>query len=110
MQNVDMEVSGSRVIIDFSRTGLSVETLMSRAQEVLPLLYALLSADDIWFKLEGDDLAARERGCLAMNMMCQSAMHSATKRAELLRVIADGSRSVRDQGFPEFEDGHSLDV
>lgn len=34
MQNVDMEVSGSRATIDFARTGLNVETLMERAQEV----------------------------------------------------------------------------
>ena len=110
MQNVDMEVCGSRVTIDFARTGLNVETLMDRAQEVLPLLHALLSADDTWLKLAGDDLAARERGCLAMNMMCQGATQSATKRAELLRAIADGSESISDHGFPEFEDGQSLDV
>lgn len=110
MQSVDMEVSGSRVTIDFTRTGLNVETLMERAQEVLPLLHALLSADDTWIKLTGGDLAARERGFLAMNMICQAATQSATKRAELLRTIADGSQSISDHGFPEFEDGQSLDV
>lgn len=110
MQSVDMEVSGSRVTIDFTRTGLNVETLMERAQQVLPLLHALLSADDTWTKLTGGDLAARERGFLAMNMICQAATQSATKRAELLRTIADGSQSISDHGFPEFEDGQSLDV
>ena len=110
MQNVDMEVSGSRVIIDFTRTGMNMETLMERVQEVLPLLYALLSADDTWLKLAGDDLVARERGCLAMNMMCQGATQSATKRAELLREIAGGSKSISDHGFPEFEEGQSLYV
>jgi hypothetical protein len=110
MQNVDMEVAGSRVTIDFTRTRLNVETRMDRAQEVLPLTYALLSADDTWLKLTGDDLAARAHGCLAMNMICEGATQSATKRAELLMAIADGSEAIADHGFPEFEDGHSLDV
>jgi len=110
MQNVDLEVAGSRVTIDFARTGLSVETLGDRAREVLPLLHALIAADDTWLKLTGDNLAARERGCLAMNMMCQGATLSATKRAELLRAIADGSESIADHGFPEFEGRQSLDV
>lgn len=105
-----MEVAGSRVVIDFARTGLNVETLMDRAQEVLPLLYALMLADDTWLKLTGDDLAARERGCLAMNMICQGATQSATNCAELLMAIADGSETIADHGFPEFEDGQSLDV
>lgn len=42
MKDVDIEVGGSRVIIDFGRTGLNTESLAERAKEVLPLLHALL--------------------------------------------------------------------
>lgn len=110
MEDVDIEVAGSRVTIDFARAGLNMETLGERAREVLPLLKALLSADDAWLSLSGEELSARERGCLAMNMMCQGATQSATKRAELLQAIADGRESIADHGFPEFEGGQSLDV
>ena len=110
MKDVDLEVAGSRVAIDFGRTGLNTETLEQRAREILPLLLAMVSADDAWLRLTGRELTARERGCLAMNMMCQSATQSATKRAELLQAIADGSESIADHGFPEFADGQFLNV
>lgn len=110
MKDVDVEVAGSRLAIDFGRTGLNVETLEERVQQVLPLLHALLSADDAWLKLSGEDLASRARGCMAINMKCQAATQLATKRAELLLAIADGSESIADYGFPEFEGGQSLDV
>ncbi|PKQ10556.1 MAG: hypothetical protein CVT70_19005 [Alphaproteobacteria bacterium HGW-Alphaproteobacteria-1] len=110
MRDIDMEVTDARVIIDFARTGLTTETLVARVREVLPLLCALLSADDAFFKLSEDELAVRERGYLAINMMCQGATQKATSWAELLQAIADGSESIADHGFPEFEGGQSLDV
>lgn len=110
MQDIDVNVTGSRVAIDFARTDLNTETLSDRLHEVLPLLYALLSADDAWFKLTDTERALRDRGILATNMICQGATQNAIQWAELLNSIVDGSESIANHGFPEFESGRSIDV
>lgn len=110
MRGVAVEVVGSRVVLDFSGTDLCVETLTERTHEILPLLYALMLADSCWLKLSDDELDTRGRGCAAINMMCQQATINATKMADLLRAIADGSETIADHGFPEFGGVSALDV
>jgi hypothetical protein len=110
MRDIELKVNGARVTIDFTHANLSTETLLERAEEILPLLSSLIEADDACLKLTSGDLANRLRGCLAMNMMCQHATQKAIEQAILLRKIADGSEAIADHGFPEFSDGQSLDV
>lgn len=103
MKDVHVEVTGARVTIDFAHACLNTDTLSVRVREVLPLLKALLSADDAWLKLSSVGLETRQRACLAMDMMCQAATQSATNRAKLLEAVANGSESIANQGFPEFD-------
>lgn len=110
MQGVSTSVQGACLTIDFSGSGLNLETLQERASEVLPLLHALLSADTVLSRLDVDTLEKRGRGFLAIDMMCQGAIHEACGQAELLMDIATGTASVAHHGFPEFADGRSLDV
>ncbi|OOY04578.1 hypothetical protein BMI87_10165 [Thioclava sp. F28-4] len=110
VKKVDLEVTGSRLVIDFKRTDLSTETLLERAEEVLPLLIALISADDTLCRLTDEEFAERDRAWQAMDLMCQAATQSATRRAELLEAIASGKESIAAHGFPEFSGEKSVDV
>lgn len=105
MLDVDIEVTGSCITIDFGRTGLHIATLKHRAEEVLPLLFSLVSADDTWLNLSEEEQLSRTRAWLAMDMMCQAATLNATRGAELLGSIAGGEESIADHGFPEFASG-----
>jgi hypothetical protein len=97
-------VSGSQITIDFANTSLDLKTLLERTEEMLPLLHALISADEAWFKLNNNEKVLRGRGYVTMNMLCQSATQIATEKAKLLKAIADGSELIEDHGFPEYDD------
>jgi hypothetical protein len=104
MQDIDININGTRVTIDFSHSGLSASTLDERLADVIPLLCALLSADDTWIELNADEVASRNRGCIAINMLCQASINNAKKYAELLQKIANGRELISNHGFPEFSD------
>jgi hypothetical protein len=105
MEDIRFEVDGRRLIVDFSQTGLSFETVRDRASEVLPLLAALLAADGIWQGLAESDQQKRARAYAAMNMVCQARIIAAVRQAELLAAITAGDASIADHGFREFQDG-----
>lgn len=110
MQGIVTSHEGSRVTIDFGSSGLNCETLRERVDEVVPLLHALLYADGVLSELPTEDLSERMIGYLAMDMVCQAAIQRAIAQAAVLREIADGSASIADHGFPEFEGGMPTDV
>lgn len=110
MEDVYVEVAGTRVTIDFASLCLNTETLTERVSEILPLLKALIYADDAWLNLSGVELATRERACIAMDMMCQEATQSATNRAKLLEAVANGSESIANHGFRDLDFGQDLSV
>lgn len=110
MQDINIEVAEDRVIIHLGEAGLNNQSIVQRVDEILPLLRALLSADDAFVKLSEEEFFERDRGCMAVNMRCQFSIQEATRQAELLKAIADGSESISDHGFPEFEGDQTLDV
>jgi hypothetical protein len=105
MEDIRFEVDGPRLIVDFSQTGLSLETVEDRARDVFPLLAALLAADGVWQNLTASDQQERLRGYAAMNMVCQARIIAAVRQAELLAAITAGDASIADHGFPEFQNG-----
>lgn len=110
MQDIDLKVTGATVTIDFGRAAINVETLEERTHEVLSLLSNLLLADSVWQNLTDSEREGRLNAWAAMGMMVQSDLQTANKRAKLLVAIADGSESISNHGFPEFQDGQLLDV
>jgi hypothetical protein len=104
IQGVSIMVAGSQITLDFTATCLNLKTLLERTEEILPLLHALVSADDTWFDLTNSEILLRGRAYVTMNMLCQSAMQIATQKARLLKSIADGSEKIADHGFPEFDE------
>jgi len=110
MEPFEVIVADSRVTINFACVSQSPETLVERINDILPLLQALLSADEAWLGISDDEYAARARGWLAIDMMCKMDIQAATQRAKLLKSIADGAETIGDHGFPEFEDGESFNV
>ncbi|PZQ96113.1 MAG: hypothetical protein DI533_16870 [Cereibacter sphaeroides] len=110
MHDIDIEISSYRLTLDFSRTGLSVVSLADRANEVLPLLYALVLADDAKSSLSDEQFADRQTGCMAMDLMCQAAIRGATGRAAMLLAVTEGTASISELGFPEFEGDAPIEV
>lgn len=110
MQEINIEVAEDRLVIHLGQIGLNNKSLMQRVDEVLPLLRALVSADHASEKLSEEEFFERGRGCMAISMRCQFLIQEATRQAELLRKIADGSETISDHGFPEFDGGPIIDV
>lgn len=105
MTEVPIEIHNSLLQIDFGQTGLALGTLPTRVRELLPLLLELLAADDTWQSLSDPEKHLRRRGFAAIDMMCETTILAAFKKAELLRAIAGGFADISDHGFPEFADG-----
>jgi hypothetical protein len=109
MPDVDLEVSGKRVVIDFRRLAPGSEALAERVRDVLPVLIALVSADSAWRSLTEEERRLRANARSAIDMKTQATLLFAQAQAELLVAIIDGSESIADHGFPEFLDGQSQD-
>lgn len=102
MLNVDVEVIGTRVILDFCRLMPDSETLAERVREVLPLLVFLISADNAWRNLSDEDRVLRMHAAAAIDMKTQAVLLAAQAQAELQVAVIDGRLSIAEHGFPEF--------
>lgn len=109
MQEIDLRVVGTSVVIDFGALATGVE-LEERTREVLPVLSGLLAADAAWLALTEHERDLRAYARAAIDLTLQAALAAAAARTELLIAIIDGSASVADHGFPEFADGRCDDV
>lgn len=110
MQDVDLKVIGPRVTLDFGRTKLNSNSLEERSRELLPLLFSLVSADSAWANRSVDEQDRYHQAYNAQNMVYQAALYATMQRAGLLIAIADGSESIADHGFPEFQENREFDV
>lgn len=110
MKNTILVATDGCVTIDFRDAEINESTLTQRTEEVLPLLHALILADQNFQKLSERDYSERGRAYMAMNMLCQFTVQKAIKQADLLRAIVDGSESISDHGFPEFDGDRVIDV
>lgn len=104
-----LEVTGMRVVIDLGHLATDSEAFFERVQDVLPILVALVSADGAWQGLTHEDRHRRAPASMAMEMKSQAALLAAKVQAELQVAIIEGRQFIADHGFPEFQDGRSLD-
>jgi hypothetical protein len=110
MQDISVSVVEGRVHLDCSGFGLEDEVIYDELMVLVPLLERLLTADRTRDLLDDDVVADRLRGILAQDMVVQASVTAAVRQANLLIDIAAGKASIRDHGFPEFQDGREIDV
>lgn len=109
MYNIDLEVLGTKVVIDFGSMEPDSEALCERVKEVLPILAALISVDSAWQSLTDDSRHLRALAAMAMEMKSQTAILAAKAQVDLQIEIIKGNQSIADHGFPEFADAQNHD-
>jgi hypothetical protein len=100
---IDLRQEGLLLTLDFYAVGLDEATVSDLAEEFIPILEARSRALLAFEQLEGSELAKRQSGILAQNMICQASMNAALGQYELLEQIILGEAKIADHGFPEFQ-------
>ena len=103
MDDFELEVNGTRVVIDFARCACDAEAFADRIKDILPILRALVTADNSWHRLTDDERSYRQRSRLAMEMKLQAYLLATKRQADLVAAVIEGSESISSNGFPEFE-------
>jgi hypothetical protein len=102
-RKIDPRQEGLLLILDFHAAGIGEAVVSDLAEEFIPILEARLRALLAFEQLESSELAKRQSGILAQNMICQASVNAALGQYELLAQIILGEEKIADHGFPEFQ-------
>lgn len=74
-----------------------------RLGEIETMLREILSFDEVVAQLSESDLVRLQPAVAAMDLKYQTIVNAATHQARSANNVADGSESISDHGFPEFD-------
>lgn len=81
---------------------VNVDFMRERLTEVEAILREILAFDDAVTQLSDTDHSRLQSALAAIDLKYQMILHAAAEQACIGKNIAEGSASVSDHGFPEF--------
>jgi len=102
MPSTAISVSQDRIEFRFSDLDATEDDLRHRAEDLVPLLTALLEADAAFNRATDTEKEHRIAGFLSLNLMCKALIDQARQKGRNLEMIASGGAQPGEFGFPEF--------
>lgn len=108
MSDLTIEFYNGMAKISLPMNKASEGSVRIRAQQIIPILQNLISADVAIERKISDEQTKKISAVKALDLSCQAHLYNAQICAERIKLIADGEASISEYGFPEFGDNGAM--